>query len=318
MGVSRQVMRARVRGLRRNGWALGVVLVVMLAAASPGAGIPAPAFSKAFGAASIPVGGTTSLTFTITSGGGTYTGIAFSDTLPSGLAVATPNGASTTCGGTVTATAGSGSISLTGGGLPGAGSCTVVVNVVGVSAGVAVNTSGQISTNQTAPSTTATATINVDGPPTISKAFSPATIAAGATSGLTFMITNPASNPDAATGVSFSDTYPAGLVGPAGGGAFCGGTLIGTATTLTLSGATVVTGSPCSFTAIISAPTPGTFVNTTGPVSSTNGGTGGTATATLQVDPVVPVMSPWTMALVGVMLAGLAAFVIQRRRRVIL
>src|SRR5205823_2250652 len=74
-----------------------------------------PTVVKSFGVSSIPVGGTTTLTFTIGNpiGNGTLTGISFTDSLPAGLVVATPpNVTGTTGGGTVTANAGSGTISL--------------------------------------------------------------------------------------------------------------------------------------------------------------------------------------------------------------
>ena len=60
-----------------------------------------PAISKAFDAASIPLGGSTSLSFTIQNPNSSTTlnGIGFSDTLPSGLIISTPNGLSGSCGG---------------------------------------------------------------------------------------------------------------------------------------------------------------------------------------------------------------------------
>src|SRR5262249_58027863 len=76
-----------------------------------------PTITKAFGAASIPLNGTTSLSFTITNPNPStsLTGVAFTDTLPAGLVVATPNGLMGTCDSrTITATAGSGRILLTG------------------------------------------------------------------------------------------------------------------------------------------------------------------------------------------------------------
>src|SRR5262249_62101164 len=79
--------------------------------------VVAPAsIQKSFGAAQIPLNGSTSLSFTITNPNLTVglTGVAFTDTLPAGLVVSTPNGLTGTCGGgTITATAGSNSIILT-------------------------------------------------------------------------------------------------------------------------------------------------------------------------------------------------------------
>src|SRR5579884_2861766 len=100
-----------------------------------------PSITKAFGAASIPLNGSTSLTFTITDSNvnSALNGLAFTDTLPAGLVVSTPSGLNNTCGGTATAAAGSSSVSLTGGTLAAGASCTVTVNVQGTTAGVKNN-----------------------------------------------------------------------------------------------------------------------------------------------------------------------------------
>jgi hypothetical protein len=73
-------------------------------------------FTTTFGAASIPLNGTTSLTFQLSDNAPTPD--AFTDTLPAGLVVASPNGVSAVTGNctgtTITAVAGSSSISLAG------------------------------------------------------------------------------------------------------------------------------------------------------------------------------------------------------------
>ena len=95
-----------------------------------------PTISKAFTATSIALGGTTTLTFTITNGAGNTaaeTGVAFSDTLTNGLQVAATPNAVNNCGGTLTANAGAGNISLTGGTVasPGGTACTLSVRCDG-------------------------------------------------------------------------------------------------------------------------------------------------------------------------------------------
>jgi uncharacterized repeat protein (TIGR01451 family) len=76
-----------------------------------------PTITKAFGAPIIPLNDTTSLTFAINNPNPTTSlaGVGFSDTLPAGLVLATPNGLSGSCGGgTIVAIAGSAAASLTG------------------------------------------------------------------------------------------------------------------------------------------------------------------------------------------------------------
>src|SRR5262249_58507345 len=79
-----------------------------------------PNISKAFGAASINLNATTTLSFTITNPNATVamTGVGFGDTLPAGLVVANPNGLTGSCGsGTITTGTVSGSsvVNLIGG-----------------------------------------------------------------------------------------------------------------------------------------------------------------------------------------------------------
>ncbi len=72
--------------------------------------IGAPVISKTFVPNKFLPGGTTTVSFSITNPNSFagLTGVAFTDSLPSGLVVASPNGLTSTCGGTATATAGFG------------------------------------------------------------------------------------------------------------------------------------------------------------------------------------------------------------------
>ena len=252
-----------------------------------------PTITKAFGASSILVGANTSLTFTLNNPNTSLglTGIAFSDTLPAGLAVATPNGLTSNCGGTTTAAAGSGSISLTGGTLAATASCTISLNVTGIAAGIENNTTGPISSNESgAGATSNTASITVIGPPSIAKAFGAASIQLNAQTTLTFTITNPNATV-ALTGVGFGDTLPAGLAvanpngltGSCGAGTITTGTVSGFSV-VNLSGGTIAAGGSCTFSVNVVGVTGGHKVNTTGFVTSSNAGSGNQATATIDVE----------------------------------
>ena len=78
---------------------------------------------------------------------------------------ATP-GLTNTCGGTATATALGGSLTLSGGTIPANGSCAVSVSVTSFASATAVNTigAGGVTTNETAPSqAAASGTLTVSG-----------------------------------------------------------------------------------------------------------------------------------------------------------
>jgi len=250
-----------------------------------------PTISKAFGAASIPLNGPTSLSFTITNpnAGTSLSGIGFSDTLPAGLVVAMPNGLTGSCGGgTITAAQGTNVVSLSGATLAASASCTFSTNVTGTAAGDQNNTTGNITSTEGGAGGTASATLKVVAPPSINKTFTAAAIAPGGTTQLTFTITNPAANTAALTGVAFTDSFPAGILVATPNGLIgsCGGGTI-TATqgsgSVSLSGATLAVNNSCTFAVSVTSNTPGNYTNTTGTVTSTNGGTGNTASANINV-----------------------------------
>jgi hypothetical protein len=145
--------------------ALTASLAVVLGSVSPGsAQIPAQ-FLGPSGATVIPLGATTALPFTITNPNAatTLTGLGVNDVLSPGLVVATPNGVSGSCGGgTITAVAGSNSITLSGATLAPSASCTFAVNVTAISGGTKSNTV-TVTATESGAGAPATAILNVLG-----------------------------------------------------------------------------------------------------------------------------------------------------------
>src|SRR5581483_5878386 len=127
-------------------------------------------------------------------------------------------------------------------------------------------------------------TVTVVAPPSISKSFGAVSFNLGDTTTLSFTITNP-NTTTTLTGVAFSDTLPAGLTVPDSSASQCGGTLATTAATnaIALSGASIAPSGTCTFNVTVTGSTLGLKNNTTGNVSSTNGGTGNTASASTTV-----------------------------------
>jgi uncharacterized repeat protein (TIGR01451 family) len=112
------------------------------------------------------LGASTSLTFTITNTNvSTLTGVAFSDTLPAGLVVASPNGLTGSCGGgTITAVAGTNVVSLATATLTAGQQCQFAVNVTGSTAGAKSNTTGTIASTESGVGSTASASVTVVAP----------------------------------------------------------------------------------------------------------------------------------------------------------
>jgi len=161
--------------------------------------------TKSFSASPVNVGVPTNLVINVNNpnNSGTVTNLAFTDTLPAGLVVATPPGASVTGSGctlgTVTAVAGTNIISLGGATLLQNRTCVVTVSVVATVPPVsgsytntipASPTAGSITTNQgrtnNAPATANLAVVGVQ----LAKSFSPNLIAANGRSVLAVTITN--------------------------------------------------------------------------------------------------------------------------------
>src|SRR5262249_3913149 len=253
---------------------------------------------------------------------------------PANLVVATPNGLTNSCGGTATATAGSGSVSLTGGTLATNSSCTVSVNVTATPTGTYLNSTSPVSATNGGTGGSASATLTVALPPTISKLFLPDTTVQNGTSLVSFTINNPNSNsapPNndvSLTGISFTDSLPAGLqiASPNALSNDCGGvvTAVPGSGTITLVGGaldpagTLRAGRPPNFRAPGLSPgllkpaaqgscfisvkvTPtntGVFNNPTGPISANESGPGATSnTASLTVAP--PPVAPTLVKVFG-------------------
>jgi len=251
--------------------------------------VAAAAISKSFLPASIPAGSMSALGFTIQNPNAiSLTGVAFTDTLPAGLTIATPNGLTGSCGtGTITATAGTGAITLSGGTISANSSCSFSVNVASNTAGTYTNTTSNVNSNEGGSGNTATAMLTVVAPPTVGKTFNPTSISVNGTSTLTITLGNPAGNTVAENGVAFTDLFPSNMqvaATPMAANA-CGGTFAPAAgaTSISLSGGTIATNSTCSVSVNVTVSASATYVNTTGNVSSTNGGSGSTGSATLVV-----------------------------------
>lgn len=252
------------------------------------------AVSKAFVPAIVNPNGNTTLSITLANLTGTaMTGAAFTDTYPAGILNSATPALTNSCGGTATAAPGSNSISLSGGTLPANGSCVLTVSVTGTATATNTIPSGGLTVDGGASNAVAaSATLTVALPPAVSKAFAPSSIAIGGSSTLTLTLTNPNVGM-AATGVAFTDTYPAGIVNAAtpAVATTCGGAVTAAAGggTLALSGGTIAAGGTCTVTVTVTGNAAGSHSNSipAGGVTTANIGTN-TSAASAMLDVLTP------------------------------
>jgi uncharacterized repeat protein (TIGR01451 family) len=245
-----------------------------------------PKVTKSFSPATFILGKNSNSTLTITLHNSDSTVATLTapliDTFPSGMLVAGP--ASTTCGGTVTET--TSSVTLTGGSIPANGSCTVTVKVSVNHAGTFINTlgSGALQTNQGSNTGSASGTLTVtsNGPPTLAKSFYPDTITSGGTSTLTITLHNP--NAVAATLTApLTDFFPSGMTVSGSASTTCGGTATVGESGVTLTGGSIPANGSCTVTVHVTVNAPGNFINTLtiGALETSNGSNTAAARATL-------------------------------------
>jgi len=277
-----------------------LVAALFVVALAPAAALASPitnppTIAMAFGAPTLGLGNSTSLTFTIANPNvaSSLSGIGFGDTLPSGLMVATPNGLSGTCGGG-TITTGPTSATLAGATLAASTSCTFSVDITAISPGVQVNTTGNVTSTEGGAGGTATDSITVGWAPTLGMTFDPSTIPLNGTSELKFGIYNPETNSDDLIGLGFTLTLPAGLTVADSSTDVCpvdvgGSTVTGTVTTsgghtISLTGLRLPVSWVCSFSVIVTGPGQAVVLTAkSGALTSTNGIPGAAATASIVV-----------------------------------
>ncbi len=250
---------------------------------------PKPVFRASFAPASVELGLPTTLTFTIdntTPIAGAF-GVSFGETLTDDLLLATPVNAVSSCGGTLTAAAGSADISFAVNEVAAGTQCTVSVDVVSSSTGSKSAIPTNLTYNGGVPvdAPTALLTVTPPTPPTFTSAFAPNVIAQGEVSRLTYTITN-VSPALPATGMVFATNLPTGvtMTTPANETNTCGGTLIAIAGggAIGLSGGTLAASGSCTVSVDVTSALIDTYTDTTGNLNSSLGSTPG-ASANLVV-----------------------------------
>lgn len=254
-----------------------------------------PSISKDFVPNKILPGSTTTLKFSITNPNSfvSLTGVSFTDSLPAGLLVSTPNALTSSCGGSPSAVPGSATISLTAATIVASASCTITVNVTASNLdAIYQNMTSAVTSIEGGTGNIASAIVIVAHPPVLKKTFSALAIPQGASAGLTFTLVNP-NQAVTLTGISFTDTLPAGLVvsTPNGLTTICAGTVTATAgsSTISASGVPLAPGANCTITVFVTATASGVQVNTTSTISSDQTVPGDPATATITVGDVFEV-----------------------------
>lgn len=231
--------------------------------------------NKSFSPNSVVVGDPSTLTVTITnpSGGIPVTQLGVTDTMPADMVVFSVPSATTTCsGGSVTATPGQNTFTLSGASLNPNQSCTVSVRVTLLDTGNTINqlnVGDVFSQENVTNDQVAQATLNALAAITPGKSFNPTSMEGGEISQLTLTITNNQTNNESGeslSNVSINDTLPTDLFvanTPNASTTCPSGTVNVTAggTTVQMTGATLAPGANCQVQVDVVSNLMGNYVN---------------------------------------------------------
>jgi len=274
-----------------------------------------PTIAKAFAPASIPAGGTSTITFTLSNPNSAavlangFTGASFTDTL-TGMSINADQTAGGTCVGASsnTFTTGQTALSVTGLTIPAGspGTCTVTVVVTASAAGTYPNATSGVSTNETQtpgdPSPSVDLTVVAERP-TISKSFSPDPILGGTVTTLTFTLSNPNSVAATMGAAAFIDIFPttpgAMTIANLTTVNTCGGTIVDSNNAslnvgdvgIRYNNGSIPAMGSCTIAVNVTAAIPGTYSNTSTILETTNAGSS-TDPATDTLDVYVPTHTP--------------------------
>jgi hypothetical protein len=228
---------------------VGAAVLAMTLGLSPPAAAQ-PTLSKVFTPSTIGPGSVSTITVTITNGSAApVTGLAFTDTLPvvpGAVTIADPANASTTCdlgiSGTLSASDGGTTITLSDARMGGSASCTVTVDVTASTEGVHTNPAITLMSSAGS-SMSLPIDLTVDeNLPGFSKNFAPSSVPLGGKSTLTFTVDNDA-NGSAVGSLDFTDNLPVGMVlaNPANASTNCVSPVVQSTTLTAAPGTSIIT-----------------------------------------------------------------------------
>ena len=255
-----------------------------------------PTITKSFNPGAIPVGGRSTVTYTIDNTASTLEAgdIAFTDIFPESLTFDPSSVQTVNCGegGTysflpLTNTFETGGSAV----VPPGAICTISFDVIASSPGTYGSSTSELTTSLGS-SPGASASLNVIPPPIFTQVFTPDNFNAGQVGTLTYTIDNTASALDA-TNLSFANALPAGLVlsdsvnffSSCVGGSVAAGP---GSSSFSYSNGTVPAGASCILRVEVTSLEGGSFINTTGDLTSSLGNSG-PSTDTVVITPIVTV-----------------------------
>ncbi len=248
-------------------------------------------FSQSIAPSTIGPGSVSTVSFVVVNNtASTVRELAFTDDLPTGVSIADPAKATSTCLGTLTAPAGGGTLALADGGLGIGGSCSITVDVTSATPGTHTNLTGELTSDAGSGGTSSADLTVATDRPGFTKSFSPGTVVFGGRSTLTLTIDNTA-NSQTELSLRFTDDLPDGMViaDPANASTTCtGGVLSAVAgdDSISYASGSVTAGASCTVSVDVLGNATGELGNTTGELASTSSGpltSSGKAAATLTV-----------------------------------